>query len=136
DAAFDKLLDQAQRGRKPLGDADLEALEPLRRKLRADAANPNLSPFGWTTVQEGLRDRIRNRVIVRDLQAQHPDMKDQPVPSPIFVVGLPRTGTTFTYNLISRSPGNRGPLLWEMLNLGLPVTDPAEREKIIAKTTQ
>ncbi|GAA1853901.1 sulfotransferase [Myceligenerans crystallogenes] len=136
DAAFDKLLATAQRGRAPLGDDDLAALEPLRLLLRANAANPDLSPFGWRTVQEGVQSRILNRVVVRDLQRTHPDVKDQPVPAPIFVIGLPRTGTTFTYNLISRSVGNRGPLLWEMLNLGLPVTDPAQQEKIIAATTK
>ncbi|WP_460748807.1 sulfotransferase family protein [Myceligenerans cantabricum] len=136
DAAFDKLLAGAQEGRQPLGAADLEAVEPMRLLLRAHAANPDLGPFGWTTVQQGIQDRLRNRAIVRDLQAKHPAIKDEPVQAPVFVVGLPRTGTTFTYNLIARSPGNRGPLLWEMLNLGLPVEDPAERTRTIERTTK
>jgi hypothetical protein len=135
-AAFDKLLAQAQRGYRPLGADDLTAVEPLRLLLRANAENPHLSPFGWMTVQNGIRDRLRNRVIIRDVQARYPEVKEQPVPAPVFVIGLPRTGTTFTYNLISRSPGNRGPLLWEMLNLGLPVEDAAERDRIVARTAK
>ncbi|MBO0607871.1 sulfotransferase family protein [Myceligenerans salitolerans] len=136
DAAFEKLLAEAQRGHRPLGAADVAAVEPLRLLLRAHAANPDLSPFGWTTVQSGIRDRLRNRVVIRDIQARHPEVREQPVPEPVFVVGLPRTGTTFTYNVIARSPGTRGPLLWEMLNLGLPVEDPAERERIAERTTK
>ncbi|GAB3168004.1 sulfotransferase [Myceligenerans halotolerans] len=136
DAAFEKLLAQAQRGHLPLGTGDLAAVEPLRLLLRAHAANPDLSPFGWVTVQEVIRNRLRNRVIIRDIQAKHPGVKEQPVTAPVFVTGLPRTGTTFTYNLIARSPGNRGPLLWEMLNLGLPVEDPAERARIAERTTK
>ncbi|MBL0885093.1 sulfotransferase family protein [Myceligenerans indicum] len=136
DATFEKLLAAAQHGRRPLGPQDLTAVEPLRLLLRAHAANPHLSPFGWTTVQAGIRDRLRNRVIVRDIQARHPQVREQPVTAPVFVIGLPRTGTTFTYNLIARSPGNRGPLLWEMLNLGLPVEDPAERRRIAERTTK
>lgn len=136
DAAFEKLLSQAQRGLAPLGAEDVTAVEPLRLLLRAHAANPHLSPFGWMTVQGGIRDRLRNRAIVRDVQARHPEVREQPVPAPVFVIGLPRTGTTFTYNVISRSPGSRGPLLWEMLNLGLPVDDPGERARIAERTTK
>lgn len=136
DAAFDRLLTQAQRGHRPLGAEDVTAVEPLRLRLRESAEKPNLSPFGWMTVQGGIRDRLRNRVIIRHLQAEHPDVQNQPVPSPVFVIGLPRTGTTFTYNLIARSPGSRGPLLWEMLNLGLPVEDPAERARIAERTAK
>ncbi|WP_170177097.1 sulfotransferase family protein [Myceligenerans xiligouense] len=136
DAAFEKLLAEAQRGHRPLGAKDLAAVEPLRLLLRAHAANPHLSAFGWTTVQGGIRDRLRNRTIVRDIQAKHPEVKEQPITAPVFVIGLPRTGTTFTYNLIARSPGSRGPLLWEMLNLGLPVQDPAERRRIAERTTK
>lgn len=136
DAVFDKMLATAQKGRVPLGRADLDAVEPLRLLLRSYAANPDLGPFGWSSTQSQVQTRLTNRAIVRDIQHRHPKVTEQPVTAPIFVIGLPRTGTTFTYNLISRSPGNRGPKLWEMLNLGLPVTDPAERERIIAATTK
>jgi hypothetical protein len=132
DAVFERLLQEVQRGRVPLGADDLAALEGLRLLLADHAANPDLSAMGWMSAQDQIRDRLNNRAVVRDIQAKHPEVRDEPVTAPVFVVGLPRTGTTLTYNLIARSPGNRGPKLWEMTNLGLPRPD-AERERLIAQ---
>ena len=131
DAVFDSLLEEVQRGRVPLGADDLAEVDGLRLLLADHAGNPDLSGLGWMSTQDQIRDRLRNRAAVRDIQAHHPEVRDEPVTAPVFVVGLPRTGTTLTYNLIARSPGNRGPKLWEMNNLGLP-RPAAEREKLIA----
>jgi hypothetical protein len=38
-----------------------------------------------------------------------------PVPGPVFVMGLPRTGTTFLHRLLSLDPRVRAPLTWELL---------------------
>ncbi len=37
------------------------------------------------------------------------------VPSPVFVMGLPRTGTTNLHRLLSLDPQVRAPMLWELL---------------------
>jgi hypothetical protein len=37
------------------------------------------------------------------------------VPTPVFVMGLPRTGTTFLHRLLSLDPLVRAPFLWELL---------------------
>jgi hypothetical protein len=132
DAVFDRLLQEEQRGRVALGADDLAAVDGLRLLLSDLAAYPELSAMGWTSTQDQIRDRLRNRVVVRDVQASRPDVRDEPVTAPVFVVGLPRTGTTLTYNLIARHPGHRGPKLWEMTNLGLP-RPAAERERLIAQ---
>jgi hypothetical protein len=132
DAVFERLLQEVQEGRVPLGPDDLAALDGLRLLLADHAANPDLSGMGWMSTQQQIRERLDNRAVVRDIQANHPGVRDEPVTAPVFVVGLPRTGTTLTYNLIARSPGNRGPKLWEMNNLGLPRPE-AEREKLIAQ---
>ncbi len=131
-AVFERLLREVQRGRVPLGADDLAALDGLRLLLGDHAANPDLSAFGWMSTQDQIRERLNNRAIVRDIQESHPEVRDEPVTTPVFVVGLPRTGTTLTYNLIARHPGNRGPKLWEMTNLGLPRAE-AERERLIAQ---
>ncbi|WP_165362418.1 sulfotransferase family protein [Promicromonospora panici] len=132
DAVFDGLLQEVQRGRVALGDDDLAAVDGLRLLLSDLAAYPELSAMGWTSTQDQIRDRLRNRVVVREAQASRPEVRDEPVTAPVFVVGLPRTGTTLTYNLIARHPGHRGPKLWEMTNLGLP-RPAAERERLIAQ---
>ena len=48
---------------------------------------------------------------------QYPDILKVPVVSPVFVMGLPRTGTTLLHRLLSLDTKRfRAPLLWELLN--------------------
>jgi hypothetical protein len=133
DAVFDRIVARVSQGRTPLSAEDVADVDHLRPALRAFAAFPGLSPFGWAAGQELVRSRARNRVIVGDLRARHPAIADEPVTAPVFVVGMPRTGTTLTYNLLSRSPAHRGPKLWEMTHLGLAV-DAATEARLIRRT--
>ncbi|MFI9485570.1 sulfotransferase family protein [Promicromonospora sp. NPDC052451] len=126
DAVFDRMVARASRGRTPLTDENAADLDHLRLVLHAFARFPGLSPLGWTAGQAMVEGRVRNRVVVGDLRARHPRVADEPVEAPVFVVGMPRTGTTLMYNLLSRSPGHRGPRLWEMTYPGLPVDAAAE----------
>jgi hypothetical protein len=45
----------------------------------------------------------------------HPDVRNVPVREPVFVMGLPRTGTTFIHRLLSLDPAVRAPITWELL---------------------
>lgn len=47
---------------------------------------------------------------------ENADLLQLAVPSPVFVMGLPRTGTTLMHRLLSLDPNVRAPLLWELLN--------------------
>lgn len=132
DAVFDRLLEEEQHGRTRLGADDLAAVDGLRLLMSDLAEHPDLSAMGWSSTQDQIRSRLRNRAVVRDVQASRPEVRDEPVTAPVFVVGLPRTGTTLTYNLIARHPGHRGPKLWEMTDLGLP-RPAAERDRLIAQ---
>lgn len=133
DAVFDRMIERASRGRTPLSAGYAADLEHLRLVLRAFARFPGLSPLGWMAGQALVESRIRNRVVVGDLRARHPRIADEPVEAPVFVVGMPRTGTTLTYNMLSRSPAHRGPKLWEMTHLGLAV-DAATEAALIRRT--
>jgi hypothetical protein len=56
------------------------------------------------------------RLKLIDYIKKNPAVLNVPVPSPCFVMGLPRTGTTFLHRLLSMDPAIRAPLLWELLN--------------------
>ena len=47
---------------------------------------------------------------------ENPGILNVPVREPVFVMGLPRTGTTFLHRLLSLDPKVRAPLLWELAN--------------------
>lgn len=44
-----------------------------------------------------------------------PQLLDIPIRDPVFVMGLPRTGTTFLHRMLSLDPNVRAPLTWELL---------------------
>lgn len=52
---------------------------------------------------------------------QNPDVAQVSIRSPVFVMGLPRTGTTFLHRLLSLDPAVRAPITWELL---APVPEP------------
>ena len=68
------------------------------------------------------RKRCRDRVVMQlatRLKCEHafktiPEIADQEIKAPIFVTGLPRSGTSALLNLLVAAPENRGLLQWEV----------------------
>src|SRR6185503_361957 len=46
---------------------------------------------------------------------RRPEIAAQAVQRPLFVTGLPRTGTTLLHGLLAQDPASRAPLHWEMI---------------------
>jgi hypothetical protein len=122
----DPMIEQAraETGLHDLGDGDdpgyRERLDVLLAGLRDEAG---LAPFGVVSNHAMLLGLLRTRLLVTDLLARHPEIRDVPIERPIVIVGLPRTGTTHLHNLISADPALRSLPYWESLE---PVLAPAE----------
>src|SRR5690606_1075560 len=63
---------------------------------------------------------------VRRLHSENPALSSEPIERPIVIVGLPRTATTLTHNIIARTEGHRAPLLWELNHTDLQKSPEAE----------
>ncbi len=98
--------------------------------LRCLADEKRLTPFGWQSGLQDAKARLENRLRIRQRIQEHPEIADERIADPVFVVGLPRTATTLAHKILAASDDHRGPLLWEMLRTDVPV-DPAESEKMI-----
>ncbi len=79
-----------------------------------------LSPTGVVTWHTQLLQFLKNRLLVQDLLARHPEIHDLEIERPIIICGLPRTGTTHLHNLISSDPALRSLPYWESLEPVLP----------------
>jgi hypothetical protein len=128
----------AETGLHDLGDADdpgyRERLDVLLAGLRDEAG---LAPFGVVGNHALLLGLLRSRLLVTDLLARHPEIRDVPVERPIVIVGLPRTGTTHLHNLISADPALRSLPYWESLEPVLRPGDapaPGEPDPRLART--
>ena len=101
--------------------------EPLELLIEAYHREAALTPLGWLAVRETLVSGLANLVgMEKELQA-NPGIAGQRLGTPVFVIGLPRTGTTLLHALLSQDPGNRTPLSWEVMYPGSYVDDPKGR---------
>ena len=74
-----------------------------------------LSPIGVERAHRRLFDNLCMRLKVTADRKTYPGIAEEKIERPIFVVGLPRAGTTFFHNLLSADPVNRSPLTWEIM---------------------
>lgn len=101
-------------GLSDLGDP--KALEGLEILVRAANEEARLTPAGAMRFRETLTGVLVNRLRIVDYLKKKPELLQRPVEKPMFVFGLPRTGTTLTINLLSADPARRCLLRWEALN--------------------
>lgn len=96
-------------------------------KVLVDSLNneAQLSERGQQNVARDLVNTLANRLKVEDYLAHHPQLLDRPIDKPMFVFGLPRTGTTLVINLLNEDPGRRCLLRWESFD-SVPPPKPEE----------
>jgi len=117
------LLRVARR-RSGLEDADLEPVRAPLEALLADFAEHPLSELGRVAVFEALALALENRLRTTAQLAAHPELRARPLPRPLVIVGLHRSGTTLLQNLLALGPGRRAPAFWELLR---PAPAPGRR---------
>lgn len=119
---------------KDAGIQDPELADGLGRVFASISEEPRLTPLGWMFSLSVVKDRYTNRLRIKKLLAERPEIAAEQITNPVFVLGLPRTATTLTHKVLAASPDHRGPLAWEMSNTGLE--DPAAAKRAIKKFDQ
>jgi Sulfotransferase family len=112
--------------------------EPLDVVCRAIPKEAGLSPTGRVTAGMSLVGMLANRLRLEDLLRRHPEIEEVPIARPIFIAGLPRTGTTHLHNLLSADPALRSLPYWESLEpvpATIPPPDPDPRFERAAMAT-
>ncbi len=91
-------------------DSFMEGLEILV----ADMNGTERSQEGVDRMTASMAKLLGDRLKVTDYLAKRPDLLARPVERPVFVFGIPRTGTTLLSNLLATDPARRSPLAWEI----------------------
>jgi hypothetical protein len=78
--------------------------DPGLRVLLADLAQAPLTPLGRVWLRSELIRRAVTEARLRDEVRRRPDLLHTPLPRPLVVVGLPRTGTTLLHTLLGCDP--------------------------------
>ncbi|MGI5501357.1 sulfotransferase family protein [Lentzea sp. CA-135723] len=109
-----------------------EPLDVLVRSLNTEAS---LSPLGFELTRHRLTALLADRLRLRELQRNHPEVLDVEVRVAAEICGLPRTGSTLLHRLLAASPQVTSTLSWEVAYpLPFPGEGPdAERRKSRAR---
>ncbi|MFB4320547.1 sulfotransferase [Actinomadura sp. 21ATH] len=90
-------------------DPYLDGLEILLDSYARDAG---LTPQGNKAQRSFLRGALAARLMSQAAWERHPEHAAVPVERPIFVTGLPRTGTTALHRLLTADPAHQGLEVW------------------------
>jgi hypothetical protein len=131
---LDDLLRSAERraGSSALGEWPIE--EPFERLLASYRDEADLTTLGRITVRELVVSLFENLLRLEAQRAANPAIERASVADPVFIIGLPRTGTTHLHGLLSQDPANRAPFTWEVMYPAAHGTTPAEIAPVRART--
>jgi hypothetical protein len=100
-----------------------KAEEGLRKLVSSIHKDGKPNPFGALAIK-GLLERILyGRYKIEQEMAKNPWIEDQKISQPVFIIGMPRTGTTILHAILHEDPAHRAPLAWECL-LPYPAATP------------
>jgi hypothetical protein len=108
----------------PEQDSWREGLEIL---LRDHAKADVLTERGWGIMKARYTDALATRMRVDDYIRHNPQVTKAEVLRPVFILGIPRSGTTMVSNLLDADPANRSLLKWEAYNVTPPAAPGALR---------
>ena len=108
-------------------------LDPLRILLDSAVAEGSLSVVGRIAMRWDAVRFLMNLLRMREAERRAPAILRQRIHRPVFITGLPRSGTTFLHRLMMADPANRAPLVWQTIYPYQP-NDGADRR--IAQVTK
>lgn len=120
--ASQTLCRQARRrtGLEDFGSPPLEpALSVLTESLEEEAG---LRPLGRFLMHAHLRGLLQTRLQLAALWSRQPELAASALPQPVFITGMPRSGSSFLHELMAQDPSNRVPRVWEVM---FPVANPS-----------
>jgi hypothetical protein len=90
----------------------VEGLDRFVDSLNRDA---RLNDVGRFIAEERILLHVNNRLQYVGDRQRYPEIAQVDVVKPVFIVGLPRTGTTILHDILNQDPANRAPLTWELM---------------------
>jgi hypothetical protein len=91
-----------------------EFREPLRVLVDSIESERSLHFVGRIVARDELLNLLCNRLRITETRKRSPEIAGIEIDRPIFVTGLPRTGTSILHELLACDPANRVPLAWEI----------------------
>lgn len=97
-------------------EASICARYDVALKIGLAKSKMKISPLGDYFLLRTNRLRMETRLKLIEYAKQHPELKSIEIKNPVFVIGFPRTGTTFLHELLGLHPDVRMHYTWEQMH--------------------
>jgi hypothetical protein len=111
-----QLLESALRGSGREDFANRSFVPALKRLIEACRQEANLSRLGALALRHDVLRCLGNLLRFDELEARFPAVLAAPVRAPVFITGMPRSGTTFLHRLIVQDPRTIAPRLYHLVH--------------------
>ncbi len=101
--------------------------EGISRLVDSCQREAQLNLIGRIVLRADLIRILCSRLFIQRDRKAHPSIVRQEIREPLFIVGLPRSGTTVLHTLLALDPDHRVPLTWEVMTPSPPTCDNEKR---------
>src|SRR6266516_6261506 len=128
------LIETAKRrsGLDDFGEGDF--FEALSRLLEPCQDEARLNLIGKIALKTDVLETLCARLQMERDRQLYPDITRQEIHQPLFIVGLPRSGTSVLHRLLGADPEHRSPLMWVVRSPSPPTRHDEKRR--IQRATQ
>jgi Sulfotransferase family len=98
------------------GFADRSFAQPLQRLVDSCNTESDLNALGRNAVRFEIRRSLHNLLEFERRERLTPAVLRRPIERPIFITGMPRSGSTFLHRLLVRDPAVAAPLSWRLVH--------------------
>ncbi len=109
------MLESALRGSGREDFANRSFVPALKRLLEACRQEAGLSRLGTLALRHDVLRCLGNLLRFDELEERFPAVLAAPVRAPVFITGMPRSGTTFLHRLIVQDPNTIAPRLYQLV---------------------
>ena len=90
-------------------------VEGLERFVDSAEREARLTTIGRLIAKERVLGHTVSRLQYENDRKLYPEIAEQKIEKPVFIVGLPRTGTTILHDILAQDPATRAPMTWEVM---------------------
>jgi sulfotransferase family protein len=108
--------------------------EALSRLLESCQSEGRLNLIGKIALRTDVLQTLCSRLEIERDRQLYPNIAHQEIREPLFIIGLPRSGTTLLHSLLAADPEHRCPLMWEVRSPSPPTL--ADEKRRIQRATK
>ena len=109
----ERLMKRAQQSTNLLDFGPDDFREGLTRLCESLETEAELTAFGRLIAQTEILLTLENRLKLIHAFKVNRELSGAPVKRPLFILGLPQSGTALLHSLLAQDPDNRVPMTWE-----------------------